>query len=134
MPNLAYTAPRDGTEIAAPTARRVLYGIGEAVFTIGAIVSIFAGYAFFGQAWQIDHAQRGLNDKLDRLWSAGADPVPGQPAGRLYIPRLHKRWVVVEGVSQAALAKGPGHYPKSDDPGEVGNLAIAGHRITSVFW
>jgi len=36
----------------------------------------------------------------------------------------------VEGVGEADLTKGPGHYPQTVLPGEQGNAAIAGHRTT----
>lgn len=51
----------------------------------------------------------------------------------LHIPRLGKGWeprVVVEGVSPADLREGPGHYPDSAQPGQIGNFSIAGHRAT----
>lgn len=38
--------------------------------------------------------------------------------------------VVVRGVTDDALAKGPGHYPGTASPGAPGNMAIAGHRST----
>jgi sortase A len=46
------------------------------------------------------------------------------------IPRFGQDWIwtVVEGVSLDDLALGPGHYPTTPLPGEVGNTAIAGHR------
>jgi sortase A len=52
----------------------------------------------------------------------------------LRIPRLGD-WndrppVVVEGVSTAALKKGPGHMPGTALPGEVGNVVLSGHRTT----
>lgn len=37
---------------------------------------------------------------------------------------------VVEGTDPAHLRKGPGHYPGTDGPGDVGNFAISGHRTT----
>ena len=37
---------------------------------------------------------------------------------------------VVPGVSYAELQRGPGHYPGSALPGEDGNFAVAGHRVT----
>ena len=42
----------------------------------------------------------------------------------------------VQGVDAAALAKGPGHYPKSPLPGYGGNVVISGHRTTHLapFW
>jgi sortase A len=36
----------------------------------------------------------------------------------------------VAGVESADLKKGPGHYPSTPLPGELGNSAIAGHRTT----
>ena len=34
------------------------------------------------------------------------------------------------GVQTADLKKGPGHYPDTPLPGQLGNAAIAGHRTT----
>ena len=36
----------------------------------------------------------------------------------------------MEGVGEAQLEQGPGHYPGTSLPGEAGNVAIAGHRTT----
>ncbi len=38
--------------------------------------------------------------------------------------------VVVEGVGYSDLQRGPGHYPGTAMPGEDGNFAVAGHRVT----
>ncbi|WP_420810596.1 sortase domain-bontaining protein [Jiangella asiatica] len=35
---------------------------------------------------------------------------------------------MVEGTKPEDLKNGPGHYPESVDPGELGNFAIAAHR------
>lgn len=50
----------------------------------------------------------------------------------LTIPRLHLRVPVAEGVSKSAvLNKGyVGHYPGTQQPGQAGNFALAGHRNT----
>ena len=37
---------------------------------------------------------------------------------------------VVAGVGREDLKKGPGHYPETPMPGQLGNSAIAGHRTT----
>lgn len=48
---------------------------------------------------------------------------------RLVIPKLHLRWIVVEGTSGNALRAGVGHYLNTALPGDpTGNVAIAGHR------
>jgi LPXTG-site transpeptidase (sortase) family protein len=42
--------------------------------------------------------------------------------------------VVVEGVAPRDIKLAPGHYPKSQLPGQVGNFAVAGHRTPAIFW
>ncbi|HEV2088033.1 MAG TPA: class E sortase, partial [Cryptosporangiaceae bacterium] len=61
-------------------------------------------------------------------------PIPGKGVARLYIPRLAKQWVVVEGVKPDDIELAPGRYPKSQMPGQLGNFAVAGHRMPSIFW
>lgn len=48
----------------------------------------------------------------------------------LRIPKLDVDVLVVEGTTPAALRAGAGHYVDSPLPGEVGNVAVAGHRTT----
>ena len=57
-------------------------------------------------------------------------PKDGKPLAELTIPRLSGSWIVVQGVSLDDLALGPGHYPGTAMPGQVGNFAVAGHRAT----
>jgi sortase A len=59
----------------------------------------------------------------------------GEALGRIAIPRLGLRMVVVEGTSKADLEKGPGHYDSASGrntglPGMGGVIGIAGHRTT----
>lgn len=65
-----------------------------------------------------------------------AAPINTQEGGeiaKITIPQLGADWsfVILEGVSQATIARGPGHYPDTAGPGELGNFAIAGHRVGS---
>lgn len=55
---------------------------------------------------------------------------PGDATFRIRIPALGVDQVVFEGVDDAALAKGPGRYPRTALPGEPGNVGVAGHRVT----
>ena len=61
-----------------------------------------------------------------------AKPIPdGEKAvARLEIPRMGLNRIVVEGATADALTKGPGHFPETPLPGQLGNAAIAGHRTT----
>ena len=54
----------------------------------------------------------------------------GDPFARLEIPRMGRDDIVVAGVGREELKKGPGHYPQTPMPGQLGNAAIAGHRTT----
>jgi sortase A len=55
---------------------------------------------------------------------------PGQPIGRIRIPRIGVSKIIVEGTGTDDLHKGPGHYPATPLPGAPGTVAIAGHRTT----
>lgn len=56
------------------------------------------------------------------------------PGGRigevLRIPALGKDWAqpVYDGVGDQQLRAGVGHFPTTEQPGQVGNFALAGHR------
>ncbi len=54
----------------------------------------------------------------------------GSPVGRIIIPRIGARFVVVAGTNTEALESGPGIYPETNFPGIPGTTAIAGHRTT----
>jgi LPXTG-site transpeptidase (sortase) family protein len=57
-------------------------------------------------------------------------PPPGGALDHLVIPAIGVTRYVVQGVSDAELQMGPGHYPGTPLPGQLGNVAIAGHRTT----
>jgi sortase A len=54
----------------------------------------------------------------------------GDPIAIIEIPRIGVQKIVVAGVQPDDLKKGPGHYPFTPLPGQLGNAAIAGHRTT----
>jgi sortase A len=57
-------------------------------------------------------------------------PEPGEPIGRIVIPDIGSDFYIVEGVDLRWLQDGPGHFPETPLPGQPGNAAIAGHRVT----
>lgn len=133
---------------------------GEALVTVGLVLALFVAYQMWGKVALITEHQGALERQLDQAWTPpAADPViPPDPStittttepapventtptptrrnplGRLFLPRLGLRWVLVEGVTQDLLAYAPGHYPGTALPGEVGNFAVAGHRNPGLFW
>ena len=54
----------------------------------------------------------------------------GEPLALLEIPAIGRSDIVVPGVSLNDLKDGPGHYPDTPLPGQLGNASIAGHRTT----
>jgi sortase A len=62
--------------------------------------------------------------------ATGVAPVKGEAIGQIVIPKIGLDAYVIEGVDDADLHQGPGHYPGTPLPGQAGNSAIAGHRTT----
>jgi sortase A len=54
----------------------------------------------------------------------------GDAVAHLEIPAIKLDKIVVMGVQLTDLKKGPGSYPTTPLPGEIGNAGIAGHRTT----
>ncbi len=54
----------------------------------------------------------------------------GDALARIEIPRIGVDDIVVAGVETGDLKRGPGHFPDTPLPGQLGNSAIAGHRTT----
>ena len=58
------------------------------------------------------------------------------PLGKAFavirIPRFGKRYAkpIYQGYSEKILDKGVGHYNHTQMPGQLGNFAMAGHRVT----
>jgi sortase A len=57
----------------------------------------------------------------------------GEAMAVLRIPRFGDDFEVpvVEGIDDSALTSGVGHFPDTQRPGQLGNFAVAGHRITN---
>ncbi|SCG38309.1 sortase A [Micromonospora siamensis] len=141
------------SELTRPSVwSRVRTGIrltGEVLITFGLVVLLFAGYEIWGKSVIVNAHQEDLSSQLAQAWGPSGDPtvaptggpkpkpkpaVEGKPIAGLYIPKLDKNWVVVEGVEQSDIRYAPGHYPKSAMPGELGNFSVAGHRNRATFW
>jgi sortase A len=129
------------TPIATRSRASALSVIAEVCLTLGVLVALFVGYELVWTGHVTGQAQREATAALHDAWKtvptpshAPVDPTPalGEPFALLRIPRLGDawQWAVIEGVRQADLRDGPGHYPDTVRPGEVGNVVIAGHRAT----
>ncbi|MGH8861492.1 MAG: class E sortase [Jatrophihabitantaceae bacterium] len=122
----------------------MLRGIGQLLITCGVVVLLFVVYEVYVTNYFAERAQREVKTALSNQWSHATKdpllPLPGQttptlPEGQgiayLYLPRLGRDYgyAIVQGTGDAELEKGPGHYDGTALPGQIGNFAVAGHRV-----
>jgi len=103
---------------------------GIVLILAGAGLLGWAGWQYAGTSVTANRQMSQLEDDLRRQWREPA--TVSKATALIRIPRFGADWEkpVVEGVRSQDLAKGVGHYPGTAQPGEVGNFAIAAHRVT----
>lgn len=148
---------------------RVLRFLGKLLISLGVGVLLFVLWTLYGTGIYTARQQSQLSEEFAALpelepqpdtSGSGSpkdpyrgppkdyDPAPGDPVFRMEIPAIDlngdKGYVVVEGVGESELEKGPGHYPECGPgferpfcsefpeswPGEKGRVVISGHRTT----
>ncbi|MCW2810418.1 MAG: class sortase [Friedmanniella sp.] len=93
------------------------------------------GYQYLGTNLMAERAFASERAGLRARW-AGADPTAsprtGEATALLRVPGFGSGYEVpiLEGTTPAILARGVGHYPGTAQAGQLGNFALAGHRIT----
>jgi sortase A len=124
---------------------------GEACLTAGIVVALFLAYLVSGTGPRAAQAQQQFATQLNRQWRVmprlegrsrwdhdRISVLTGQPFAFLRIPAFGAQWrfAIIEGTQLAQLNVSPGHVPGTQLPGQVGNFAVAGHRVTAgnPFW
>lgn len=117
-------------------------GFGQLLITAGVVILLFVLYELWFTGYYTQQQQTTLGHQIQKQWEQPSVPdvtrqAPdkvklGSGLAVLYIPRFgrHYHFVIVEGTGFNDLQKGPGHYPGTALPGQVGNFAVAGHRTT----
>lgn len=122
--------------------------LGELMLTAGVLILLFVAY----QVWfsnlasqaEADRISAELSESFEHDYSnidtgsedkevSGIERKESEGFALVYIPRLKDDvWgtPILDGITESKLAKGIGHYPTTELPGEVGNFSIAGHRAT----
>lgn len=113
---------------------RTRWALGAAyyVFLAAGIMALgFAGYAVLDLYWY----QRTETSKFETVSTiAGPRPVEtvpiaeGSVIGEIELPRLKLKAIIVQGDSEKLLRRSVGHLSETALPGELGNIALAGHR------
>jgi sortase A len=127
--------------------RRTANATGRVLVTVGTLLLLFVAYQLWGTGIYESREQSRLQSQLkqeiaeSRVARAPVSgttttttppppPPEGDGIGLLHIPKIGLDRAIVQGVAVPDLRKGPGHYPDSPMPGQLGNAAIAGHRTT----
>jgi sortase A len=121
--------------------RMVARGFGQLLITFGVVILLFVVYELWGTNFYTEGQQHQLEETIQHGWHGSAPDITqvnvknvplGSGIAVLRIPRFGKSYhmVIVEGIDYEDLKRGPGHYPGTALPGQVGNFAVAGHRTT----
>ena len=147
---------RGGARPARSALQAVASLTGELLLTAGALVLLFVVWQLHWTDLASGRAQQRTVAELQADWAsapaAPATPAPAvpeapapaptrsvdttPPQGRafaiLYVPRFGDDYAVpvLEGTGSTVLQQGIGHYRGTAGAGEVGNFALAGHRVT----
>lgn len=122
--------------------RRASFWVGLALVTAGCVLLGYTGWQLLGTNVVSQRKQARIVAETVRAWSRPPPapvpeqrrprPAPGIAKALLRVPAFGKdyRVPVQEGVGDRVLAEGLGHFPGTAGPGDVGNFALAGHRVT----
>jgi len=122
--------------------RRQLTIVGIALLVLGLSCLGWVAYQYVGTNLIAQHTFRTEANRLRAQWieERKTDPQgirqpatgPGDPIGLLRIPALGEGYEVpiLNGTELDVLAKGVGHYASTAKPGQIGNFALAGYRVT----
>lgn len=115
------------------SGRRITFWIGVGLIAAGLGLLAWFLWQMFGTNWISKRHQK----ELTNAWISGATLEPkyvpeGEVSALIRIPRFGDDYVipVLEGTTTYELSRGYGHFVDTADPGEVGNYALAAHRVT----
>jgi sortase A len=147
----AATSPRPPTE-RGRGGRSALTVLGLVLLLAGVGLLGWVGFEYFGTNviserafveeknelladWEVEGtaSERGKPPaSQDQPGSSQPQQIPGEAIALLRIPAFGDDFEVpiLEGTDLRDLNRGVGHYSSSVVPGQIGNFALAGHRIT----
>ncbi len=109
--------------------RKAVSAFGILMILAGLGMLAYIAWQYFGTNIVSKHKQDEVKQSIAEDWGKGLD---SDAIGLLRVPRFGDTYEapIVKGFSDDALARGVGWDTKSAEPGEIGNFAIAGHRVT----
>jgi sortase A len=116
--------------------------LGLLMLVTGLTCLAWVGYQFLGTNLVSERAFQTERDTLRHKWAneKAVDPsgrekvpvIPGDAIGLLRIPAFGSSYEIpiLSGTDLNILSRGVGHYTGTAYPGQKGNFAVAGHRVT----
>ena len=122
--------------------------VGIVMLVVGLSCLGWVGYQYLGTNVVADKAFTSEKDQLRAKWAsqdksvskdtkgdkskAKESVIPGDAIALLRIPRFGESYEIpiLSGTDLSILDRGVGHYTSTAMPGQVGNFAVAGHRVT----
>ena len=117
--------------------------IGKTLISAGVLLLLFVAYQLWGTGLAENQAQNKLKSQFvtsttvttpatDAPTTTTLPPPPkkGDVVAQIIIEKINVDKFVIAGVGYKELEKGPGLFAGSPLPGQLGNVAIAGHRTT----
>lgn len=104
--------------------------VGRAMIALGLLLLSFVAYQLWGTGIAESRAQDTLASEFEAVVQTPTTPLYGDVVSRIQIPKIEVDKFVVAGVDAKSLQKGPGLFPGSPLAGQLGNVAITGHRTT----
>ncbi len=120
---------RDAGRQAMSVLTTLLFVAGASLFAWPALTDLYTNQVVQQQLAE-DFEQFELSVGTFDEYEAAVSGQAGVALTKIAIPALGVETLVVEGTSPSDLRAGAGHYEETPLPGEVGNVAIAGHRTT----
>lgn len=144
-PESGQAGSEQDSHVAEPR-RRVspLAVVGLVLLAATLAVTGFIAWQVYGTTWLARDAAARSVDELRGQWAAATPTAPdeqgeppaevvpaaGEVAWILRIPSLDLEWPIAAGVDDDLLTSAIGWYPSTALPGQVGNFALAGLRLT----
>ena len=119
--------------------RRLLFLLEAALILTGIGAAAYCVYVWMDSRVAQDQALRELSeipqrkpspDRAAKRKAPTPPPPEGSPVGEILIPSLDISVAILEGTQPDTLRRAVGHVAGTPQPGEKGNICLAGHRDT----
>jgi sortase A len=107
----------------------LLFITGGGLFTFPLLTDVYANQYVQGNA-EDEYALISQSVDTFEEYESRVSGQDGVAITKIVIEDIGLQTLVVEGTSPSALRAGAGHYDDTPLPGQLGNVAIAGHRTT----